>query len=89
VRNTESAARLGAEVAFVVEEDYHGQGIASCLLGHLVHIGRSKGLVQFDADVLAVNRPMLAVLERSGLPMQRQHAQDTIHVTLSLDGGQS
>jgi GNAT superfamily N-acetyltransferase len=89
VRNTESAARLGAEVAFVVEEDYHGQGIASCLLGHLVRIGRSKGLVQFDADVLAVNRPMLAVFERSGLPMQQQHAHDVIHVTLSLDGGQS
>src|ERR1700739_2312346 len=49
VRN--SASRLGAEVGFAVGEDYHGQGIASCLFGHLVRIARSKGLVQFDADV--------------------------------------
>ncbi len=89
VRNTGSASQLGAEVAFAVEEDYHGQGIASCLLGHLARIGRSKGLVQFDADVLAVNRRMLAVFARSGLPMRQQHAQDVIHVTLSLDEGQS
>jgi GNAT superfamily N-acetyltransferase len=85
VRNTQSASRPAAEVAFVVEEDYHGQGIATCLLKHLVHIGRSKGLVQFDADVLAVNRPMLAVFERSGLPMQQQQDQDVIHVALALD----
>jgi GNAT superfamily N-acetyltransferase len=87
VRSTESASRPGAEVAFLVEEDYHGQGIASCLLEHLVPIGRCKGLVQFDADVLSVNRPMLAVFERSGLPMQQQQAQGVIHVTLALDGG--
>ena len=59
--------------------------IASCLLGHLVRIARSKGLVQLDADVLARNRPMLAVFARSGLPMRQQSAQDVIHVTLSLD----
>jgi GNAT superfamily N-acetyltransferase len=76
-------------VAFADEADYHGQGIAGCLLAHLVRIGRSKGLVQFDAEVLALNGPMLAVFARSGLPMRQQHAQDVIHVTLSLDDGQS
>ncbi len=85
VRNPEPASRPSAEVAFAVEEDYHGQGIASCLLGHLVRIARSKGLVQLDADVLARNRPMLAVFARSGLPMRQQSAQDVIHVTLSLN----
>src|ERR1700760_2215533 len=47
VRNTESPARPAAEVAFLVGEDYRGQGIAGCLLKHLVHIGRGKGLVRF------------------------------------------
>jgi hypothetical protein len=78
---------VDAEVAFAVEEDYHRQGIASCLLGDLDRVGRSKGLVQFDADVLAVNWPMLAVFARSRLPMRQRHAQDVIHVTLSLDEG--
>lgn len=89
VRNPEPASRLGAEVAFAVEEDYHGQGIASCLLSHLVRIARSKGVVQFDADVLARNRPMLAVFARSGLPMRQRSAGDVIHVTLSLDAEKS
>lgn len=89
LRNAEPASLLGAEVAFAVEEDYHGQGIASCLLSHLVRIARNKGLLQFEADVLAANRPMLAVFARSGLPMQQQRARDVIHVTLSLHAGQS
>jgi GNAT superfamily N-acetyltransferase len=85
VRHADPASRLGAEVAFAVEEDYHGLGIASCLLGHLVHIARSKDLLQLDAEVLATNRAMLAVFARSGLPMRQQRARDLIHVTLSLD----
>jgi GNAT superfamily N-acetyltransferase len=89
VRDAGPASRLGAEVAFAVEEDYQGQGIASCLLGHLVRIARSKGLSQFDAQVLAGNRPMLAVFARSGLPMRQKSCGDVIHVTLSLDGEQS
>jgi GNAT superfamily N-acetyltransferase len=89
VRYVESASRPGAELAFAVEEDYHGQGIASCLLRHLVRIARSKGLVQFEADVLATNRAMLAVFARSGLPMRQQSARDGIHVTLSLEAEQS
>ena len=74
-----------AEVAFTVEEDYQGQGIARCLLAHLVDIARDKGLLRFEADVLANNRPMLAVFARSGLPMQRQSSEGVIHVTLCLD----
>jgi RimJ/RimL family protein N-acetyltransferase len=85
VRCGESASRPGAEVAFAVEEDYHGQGIASCLLRQLVRIARSKGLVQFEADVLPTNRAMLAVFARSGLPMQQQNARDVTHITLSLE----
>lgn len=89
VRSAEPASRLSAEVAFAVEEDYQGQGIASCLLGHLVRIARSKGLLQFEADVLTGNRPMLDVFARSGLPIRQQSAGDVIHVTLSLDADQS
>jgi GNAT superfamily N-acetyltransferase len=59
------ALQRSAEVAFIVEEDYQGQGIASCLLSHLVRIARGKGLRWFKADVLTVNRPMLAVFARS------------------------
>jgi GNAT superfamily N-acetyltransferase len=74
-----------AEIAFLVEEDSQGQGIASYLLGHLIRIARAKRLSRFYADVLANNRAMLIVLGRSGLPMQKKQFQDVIHVTLSLE----
>jgi RimJ/RimL family protein N-acetyltransferase len=74
-----------AEIAFLVEEDYQGQGIAGCLLDHLVRIARARGLSHFYAEVFANNRPMLSVFERRGLPMQKRQCQDVIHVTLSLE----
>jgi RimJ/RimL family protein N-acetyltransferase len=79
---TGSARR--AEIAFVVEEDYHGLGIAGRLLRHLAEIARDKGIAAFEADVLAENKAMLAVFARCGLPMARHRDGETVHVTLSL-----
>ncbi len=73
-----------AEVAFVVEEDYHGLGIAGRILKHLTCIAREKGVGQFEAEVLPQNKAMLAVFSRSGLPMKRTQTEGVIHVTLSL-----
>lgn len=74
----------GAEIAFTVEEDYQGQGIASSLLRHLIQIARTKGLARLDAEVLASNRSMLAVFSRSGLPMKAERLDDVVLVTLAL-----
>ena len=46
------AAGRTAEVAFTVEEDYQGQGIASRLLAHLSSIAREQGIARFEAFVL-------------------------------------
>jgi RimJ/RimL family protein N-acetyltransferase len=73
-----------AEVAFVVEEDYHGLGIAGRLLRHLAEVARAQGIAQFDASVLPRNKAMLAVFERSGLPMRKRTADGEVHVTLAL-----
>lgn len=73
-----------AEIAFIVEEDYHGLGIAGRILKHLARIAREKGVGQFEAEVLPQNKAMLAVFSRSGLPLQLTPADGTIHVTLSL-----
>ncbi len=74
-----------AEVAFVVEEDYHGQGVASILFKHLLLIARKRGISQFEADVLPGNRKMLRVFERAGLPMETKTSSDGIHVTMYLN----
>ena len=73
-----------AEIAFTVEEDYQGQGIASRILRHLIHIAQIKGVSQFEAEVLPKNRAMLAVFARSGLPMKESQEEGTVHVYLSL-----
>ena len=73
-----------AEVAFTVEEDYQGQGIAGRLLGHLVTIARAHGFERLEAEVLAQNRAMLAVFARSGLPMEQRREGTTIHLWLAL-----
>ena len=77
-----------AEIAFTVEEDYQGLGIAGRVLEHLVAIARSNGIERFDADVLSTNEAMLRVFERSGLPMTRRLSDDTVHVTLALGDAQ-
>jgi RimJ/RimL family protein N-acetyltransferase len=76
--------RRSAEVAFMVEEDYHGLGIAGRVLGHLAAIARAQGIAALEAVVLAGNKAMLAVFARSGLPMGKRMEGGEIHVTLTL-----
>ncbi|MEN6620420.1 MAG: GNAT family N-acetyltransferase [Smithella sp.] len=73
-----------AEVAFTVEEDYQGLGIGSITLRHLTKIARERGIAHFDADVLPENKGMLAVFNRSGLPVKQKRVDGVVHVTLSL-----
>jgi RimJ/RimL family protein N-acetyltransferase len=77
-----------AELGFVIADAYRGRGIATILLRHLARIAHHAGLSAFEADVLAYNAPMLAVFERSGLPISRRREGNTIHVALSLRSAQ-
>jgi RimJ/RimL family protein N-acetyltransferase len=81
-----AGAQRSAEVAFMVEEDYQGLGIAGITLRHLAGIAKDKGIAQFHAEVLQENRGMLAVFKRSGFPMKQQSAEGVVHVTMSLRG---
>jgi RimJ/RimL family protein N-acetyltransferase len=76
-----------ANIAFTVEEDYQGRGIAGCLLQRLVRIAREKNISRFEADVLAENTPMLKVFRHSGLPMTESEEDRIVHVTLFLGDG--
>jgi RimJ/RimL family protein N-acetyltransferase len=73
-----------AEVAFVVVDKYHGQGIGSILMRHLVTIARRTGLRELIADVLPDNRQMLKVFEKSGLKTGTKRESGSLHVTLQL-----
>ena len=73
-----------AELAFVVEEDYQGLGLAGRMLSHLIAIARQAGIGRLVAEVLPGNKPMLAVFARSGLPLHRQRGDGVVHVTMEL-----
>jgi RimJ/RimL family protein N-acetyltransferase len=73
-----------AEIAFMVEEDYQGLGIAGLILRRLVEIARLRCITCFEADVMAGNRSMLRVFARSGLPLEQRHEGGVVHVRLSL-----
>ncbi|MBL8978147.1 MAG: GNAT family N-acetyltransferase [Gemmatimonadetes bacterium] len=77
-----------AEVAFVVGDEFQGQGVGSQLLAHLVVIARDLGIRYLEAEVLPENRPMIAVFRRSGLPITEAVHEGVLHVELRLDGSQ-
>ena len=74
-----------AEIAFTVEEEFQGHGLASRLLAELAHIARAKTIVRFEAEVLPKNKAMLRVFEKSGMPMTLSHEDGYIRVMLDLD----
>jgi GNAT superfamily N-acetyltransferase len=86
VRNGASA-EIASEIAFMVEEDYQGRGIASALLRQLTDIARRSGVLRFEADVLRDNAPMLKVFRRSGLPRKESTSDGIVHLRLTLADG--
>ena len=74
-----------AEVAFVVVDQYQGQGIGAALMRHLAMIARDAGFKELIAEVLADNISMLKVFRKSGLRLDTTHEAGVMHVALQLD----
>ncbi|MGS0684706.1 GNAT family N-acetyltransferase [Nakamurella sp. GG22] len=64
-----------AEVALLVADEHHHQGIGTLLLEHLAAAARRVGIREFDAEVLAENGPAVQVLHDLGF-----------HVGLRMEG---
>lgn len=77
--------RDDADVAFLVDDDHHGRGVATMLLEHLASVARSNGIQRFTAEVLAENRAMLSVFLKAGWPVQRAFDSGVIDVVFPLD----
>ncbi len=75
---------LHAEVAFTVEDAYHGLGIGTHLFHHLEKLAKLQGVTYFDADVHRANKKMLDVFSHLGLPMTTSREGSLIHVELRL-----
>jgi acyl-CoA hydrolase/RimJ/RimL family protein N-acetyltransferase len=52
------------EIAFIVDEEFQGKGVATFMLNYLIKIARDRGIVWFVAYVLPRNEAMLKVFEK-------------------------
>jgi RimJ/RimL family protein N-acetyltransferase len=75
-----------AEVAFLVEEDYHRLGIAGRMIRHLGGIAAADGIKTFIAEVLPDNKAMLGVFKACGYPTSSHTEDGTVHVALAIAG---
>jgi acetyl coenzyme A synthetase (ADP forming)-like protein len=73
-----------AEVAFVIEDAYHGRGIGTKLVEWLVNVARDHGITTFEADVLAENREMMRVFSGYGFHITSELAQGVYRVTFPI-----
>lgn len=77
-----------AEVAFVVDEDYQGLGIATTLYRMLIRLAKERGIQGFKADVLASNKAMMKVFEKGGLPFKAKLEQGVYELAVPFDGSE-
>ena len=74
-----------ADVAFMVDENFHGLGIATFLLKHMIEIAKEKGIKGFKADVLESNSPMLAVFNKLPYVVRKQISGGEISLRFRFD----
>lgn len=71
------------DIAFVVDEDYQGSGIATYLYLMLAGQAKDRGIKTITADVLSSNGSMLKVFEKGPYPVNAK-IEENIY-TLSMD----
>ena len=76
--------RREAEVAFTVDDEHQGRGVATVLPEHLAVIARSHGMTRFTAEVLPENRKMLSVFKRAGFQAKSQFADGVVEVEMGI-----
>ena len=76
-----------AEVAFLIEDVYQGRGISTILLERLAGLAAANGFIDFEAEVLPDNLPMMNLFKSSGFEKHRVWGSDTVHFELPVKGG--
>lgn len=72
------------EMAFIVDEEYQGRGIATFLLNYLIKIARERGIKRLAATVLPQNDKMLRVFEKGEVKPKSMFADGVIELRFEL-----
>lgn len=73
-----------AEVAFFVDDDNHGRGLATLLLEYLAAAARERGIRRFTATTLPNNSKMLAVFSGAGYRVKTNFDSGVIEVGFDI-----
>jgi acyl-CoA hydrolase/ribosomal protein S18 acetylase RimI-like enzyme len=71
-----------ADVAFIVDEEYQGYGIASYMYQLLIQAAKKNGIEGFTADVLPSNQSMLQVFKKGPYPFTSKLTAGVYHLTI-------
>ena len=75
-----------ADVAFIVDDDYQGLGIASYLLQMMMRLAQDRGIQVFTADVLSSNKAMMKVFEKGCDTVEAGLGHGVYHLTIPFNG---
>ncbi|NNE95118.1 MAG: GNAT family N-acetyltransferase [Acidimicrobiales bacterium] len=78
-----------AEVAFFVDDQHHGRGLATLMLEYLAQRARAQGIHTFTATVLPENFRMLGVFKNAGFDVSSRFEDGAIAVTLGIGDPQA
>jgi GNAT superfamily N-acetyltransferase len=68
----------------VVRDDWQNKGIGSFILKHLTNIAKRNGIAGFTAEVMRDNKPMQAVVNRSGLKVRSKLTDGVYHFEMDF-----
>lgn len=72
------------EVAFAVDDDYHGKGLGTILLERLAFLARGHGFTRLWAVTQPDNLPMRQVFQESGFMVHEHFGGDEMEVEMDL-----
>jgi len=75
-----------AEVAFVVEDGWQGQGLGAVLLHDLLAAARARGIERFRAYVMADNHRMLKLLTSRVQVQERKLEEGVVSLLFTMAG---
>lgn len=77
-----------AEVAFIVRDDWQGQGLGISMFNQLLKVARKRGISKFTADVLHDNARMLHIFHKCApTPIESTLDSGVYHLSFSIKPG--
>jgi acyl-CoA synthetase (NDP forming)/ribosomal protein S18 acetylase RimI-like enzyme len=74
-----------AEVAFLVEDQHQGRGIAQILLEHLAQAARERGVERFVAEVLPDNQRMIQTFRDAGYRVVSAYDEGVLQLEFPIE----